>query len=287
MDADIAALIAREVVEATLGGPPRVVATLIRVSSDREDLLGAKMLLRPDGSRLGSLDGGLLEEAVAADGLSALTAGQRRAVQALHYTVDGRRVHRLEAQPHAGYQVMMEMAESLPVLLIVGAGHIGQSLAKIGAHVGFSVAVLDDRPDYANRERFPDAHQVLCADLVDSLRSFPITPNTSIVLVSRGHKQDELSLREVVTSEAGYVGMIGSRRRVSAVLQHLANEGFPIEALEGVRTPIGLDIGAETPEEIAVSIIAEIIQARRGGSRRPMSAQRRAKIRSRASGRAP
>jgi xanthine dehydrogenase accessory factor len=109
---------------------------------------------------------------------------------------------------------------------------------------------------------------------VESLRQFPIDSNTYVVLVSRGHKQDELALREVATSNAAYVGMIGSRRRVTAVLQHLAHDGLPQEAVERVRTPIGLDIGAETPEEIALSIIAEVIQARRGGSGRPMGERR-------------
>jgi xanthine dehydrogenase accessory factor len=118
------------------------------------------------------------------------------------------------------------------------------------------------------------ADRVMCGDFTQLLAEFPITQTTYIVLVSRGHKQDETALRAVVTRDARYVGMIGSRRRVATVLRHLAEEGYPIEALERVYTPIGFDIGAETPEEIAVSIMAELIAVRRGGSGRPMREHR-------------
>ena len=267
-----------EAVAAAAGGSPVVVATLIRVPAGGLPpggrSLGVKVLVRRDGSRLGDLGGGPFEEAVAADALTAFSAAPRPAVQALYYTSEGERVRRLETQPDAACQVMLEVVEARPVLLVVGAGHIGQSLTRLGGYVGFSVTVLDDRPDFANRERLPEADRILCGDLVESLRGFPIDSNTYVVLVSRGHKEDELALREVVTSSAAYMGMIGSRRRVTAVLQHLAHDGFPQEALERVRTPIGLDIGAETPEEIAVSIIAEVIKARRGGTGRPMGERR-------------
>jgi len=274
----VAAQIAAEAVAAAAGGSPVVVATVIRVPAGGPPpggrSLGAKMLVRPDGSRLGDLGGGPFEEAVAADALAALSAVPRSAVQALYYTSGGERVRRPEAQPDAAYQVMLEVVEARPVLLVVGAGHIGQSLTRLGEYAGFSVTVLDDRPDFASRQRLPEADRILCGDLVESLRGIPIDSNTYVVLVSRGHKQDELALREVVTASAAYVGMIGSRRRVTTVLQHLAHDSFPQEALEQVRTPIGLDIGAETPEEIAVSIIAEIIQARRGGTGRPLGERR-------------
>jgi xanthine dehydrogenase accessory factor len=166
---------------------------------------------------------------------------------------------------------MLEVVEATPVLLVVGAGHVGQALTRIGEYVGFSVAVLDDRPEFASRERLPGADHVLCGDPVENLRGFPIDANTYVVLVSRAHLLDEQALREVVTSNAAYVGMIGSRRRVTAVLRRLADDGFTRETLDRVRTPIGLDIGAETPEEIAVSIVAEIIQTRRGGTGRAMA----------------
>jgi xanthine dehydrogenase accessory factor len=122
------------------------------------------------------------------------------------------------------------------------------------------------------------ADRVICGDLVEELRRFPIDGATYIVLVSRGHKQDETSLLEVAASDAAYVGMIGSQRRVSTVLTHLARAGVPREALERVHTPIGLDIGAETPEEIAVSIVAELIEVRRGGTGTRLSQLRKVRI---------
>ncbi len=256
--------IAREVVRAAQGSPPVAVATVIRAPEGARPAAGEKLLVRPDGSRLGSLGGGPLEEAVASHTRDAVTALPRIHFQSLLYRADGTRVDRSEAGPDE-FEVMIEVTERPATLLIVGGGHVGQSVATIGELVGFSVAVLDDREAFANAERFPMADRVLCGDLVEELRRFPIDPNTYIVLVSRGHRQDEVSLRQVVTSDAAYIGMIGSRRRVGTVLSHLAREGYPKEALDRVHTPIGLDIGAETPEEIAVSIIAEIVAVRRGG----------------------
>jgi xanthine dehydrogenase accessory factor len=266
------------VVRAAQGGTPVAVATVIRAPEGARPAVGEKLLVRADGSRLGSLRGGALEESVAADSHAALTRLPRKRTESLFYRADGTRLRRLEAEPDE-FEVMIEVTERPATLLIVGGGHVGQSIATTGAHVGFSVAVLDDREAFANPERFPMADRVICGDFVKELRRFPIDASTYVVLVSRGHKQDELSLREVVTSGAAYVGMIGSRRRVGTVLTHLEREGYPREALSRVHTPIGLDIGAETPEEIAVSVVAEIIAVRRGGSGERMSDARRTKLR--------
>ena len=261
---------------AAQGGPGVAVATVIRAAQGASPAVGEKLLVRADGSHLGSL--AALEEALAADAHAALTRLPRTLVESNLYRADGTRLQRAEAGQD-GFEVMIEVTERPATLLIVGGGHVGQSIATIGAHVGFSVAVLDDREAFANQERFPMADRVICGDFAEELRRFLIDANTYIVLVSRGHKQDELSLREVVSSEAAYVGMIGSRRRVGTVLTHLAREGLDRQALERVHTPIGLDIAAETPEEIAVSIIAEIVSVRRGGGGGKMSEVRRAKIR--------
>jgi xanthine dehydrogenase accessory factor len=263
--------IALEVLRAARGGDSIGIATVITAPEGDALSPGTKLLLRADGSRVGSLGAGPLEEAVAEDVHAALTRVPREAVQALYYRPDGATVHRLEAKEDAQtYEVMVEVIEAPVTLLIVGGGHIGLSLATIAAHVGWSVAVLDDRASFANEERFPMADKVMAGDFHEHLGSFDIGPTTYIVMVSRGHKQDETALRQVVTRGAAYVGMIGSKRRVSTVLRHLAEEGYPIEALERVYTPIGYDIGAETPEEIAVSIMSELISVRRGGSGRPM-----------------
>jgi xanthine dehydrogenase accessory factor len=270
VDDDSARQIALEVLRAARGSGSIGIATVI-VAPEGEPVSGTKLLLHADGSRVGSLGGGALEDAVAEDVLTALTRVPRESVQALYYRPEGERMHRLEAREDAQtYEVMVEVIEAPVTLLIVGGGHIGLSLATIAAHVGWSVAVLDDRATFANAERFPMADKVMVGDFHEHLGGFDIGPTTYVVMVSRGHKQDETALREVVTRGAAYVGMIGSKRRVSTVLRHLAEEGYPIDALERVYTPIGYDIGAETPEEIAVSIMAELIAVRRGGSGRPM-----------------
>jgi xanthine dehydrogenase accessory factor len=259
--------ILEEVMAAREGGSSVVVATVIQSPADAPVLVGAKLLLRQDGSTLGSLGGGPLEEAVLADAREAL---RRHAVESPFYAADGSRLSRREAEGRAAYQVMLEAHEPPATLLIVGGGHIGKALATIGDLCGSSVVVVDDRPEYANQERFPEADRVICADFTEALREFPIDSNTYIVTVTRGHRHDEMALRQVAESPAAYVGMIGSRRRVRAVLRHLIDDGLDPEAVARVHTPIGLDIGAETPEEIAVAIMAEVIQARRGGSGQPM-----------------
>jgi xanthine dehydrogenase accessory factor len=248
-----------------------VVATVIAAPEGTSPAPGTKLLIRRDGSSAGSYGGAAFEQTVIEDSVAAMNEFPRRPVQALYYESEGTRVHRLEARGGANaYEVMIEIIEAPVTLLIIGGGHIGLSLATIGEHVGFSVAVMDDREMYANAERFPMADKVMAGDFTTMLADFPIGLNTYIVMVSRGHKQDETALRAVVSRGAGYVGMIGSKRRVSTVLRHLAEEGFDLETLERIYTPIGFDIGAETPEEIAVSIMAEIIAVRRGGSGRPM-----------------
>ena len=266
MTGDIAARIAEEVLSARRGGQPVLVATVIAAPDGAAVPVGAKLLVRPDGSVQGALDGGLLDAAVRSE---AADAFRRHGVDSLFFALDGARLTRQQAETQSSYQVMLEVHESPATLLIVGGGHIGKALAIIGNLCGFSVAVVDDRPEYADPERFPEADQVLCGDFVETLRSFPIDASTYVVCVTRGHRQDEVSLRQVVSSTAAYVGMIGSKRRVAAVLQHLIEDGADPEAVARVHTPIGLDIGAETPEEIAVAIMAEIILGRRaqGGGR--------------------
>ncbi|HEU0075802.1 MAG TPA: XdhC/CoxI family protein [Dehalococcoidia bacterium] len=268
---DVSREISAEVLRTAREGPPVAVATIIAAPEGADPGAGAKMLVRKDGGNLGSFGGAAFERTVVEDCLAAMDEFPRRPVQALYYQPEGARIHRLEARGGAeAYEIMVELVEAPVTLLIIGGGHIGLSLATIGEHVGFSVAVMDDREMYANAERFPMADFVKHGDFTEMIAEFPIGTNTYIVMVSRGHKQDETALRAVIDRGAGYVGMIGSNRRVSTVLRHLAEEGLPLEALERVYTPIGFDIGAETPEEIAVSIMAEIIMAWRGGTGKQM-----------------
>ena len=162
-------------------------------------------------------------------------------------------------------------------LVIVGAGHIAQPLSRIGALLGFRVTVVDDRPDFARRDRFPDADRIVVADFADPFGGIEIGPRSHVVLVTRGHRYDydcALALARA-GAEPAYVGMIGSRRRVRAAFELLAAEGFDEERLARIHAPIGLDIGAETPAEIAVAIAAEIVLATRGGTGEPLAERSR------------
>ena len=257
------ALILSEVAAALEGGPPVLISTVIASPLNAAAAVGAKMLIRPDGSKAGGLGDDMLESAVLAE---APDAFRRHSVETIYVDRSGQRLSRLQAAEGDVYQVMLEVHERPATLLIVGAGHVGRALATIGAMCGFSIEIVDDRAEYANAERFPEADRITCGRFDEVLDGYPIDANTYVVCVTRGHKHDETSLRLVAPTDAAYVGMIGSKRRVNAVLQHLVEDGIDPRAVERVHTPIGLDIGAETPEEIAVSIMAEIIRARRGGS---------------------
>jgi len=172
----------------------------------------------------------------------------------------------------AGVELYVERVLAPPELVIVGAGHIAVPLAAIGALLGWTVTVLDDRPEFARAERFPDADRVIVADFADPFAGIRVGPRTRLVLVTRGHRYDYDCLRALaeMQAEPAYVGMIGSRRRVRAAFEMLAGEGFDAERLARVRAPIGLDVEAQTPAEIAVAVAAEMIQAERGGSGRPL-----------------
>jgi xanthine dehydrogenase accessory factor len=162
-------------------------------------------------------------------------------------------------------------------LVVVGAGHIAQPLSRIGALLGFSVTVVDDRPDFARRDRFPDADRVVVADFADPFAGISIGSRSYVVLVTRGHRYDFDCVQALgrAGAEPAYVGMIGSRRRVRAAFEQLAAEGFDEERLARIHAPIGLDIGAETPAEIAVAIAAEMILATRGGTGEPLGERSR------------
>lgn len=219
---------------------------------------GARMLVERTGQRMGSLGDADLDDQVAA---FAAEAFSRHITQTLYVSPKGL----TDRVVHGATAIYMEVVEAKPVFLIVGGGHIGRALAKLADFVDFHVAVLDDREEFANAERIPWADEILCDDYEAALDRYPINSATYITLVTRGHKQDELSLRRCLGRGAAYLGMIGSKRRTSTVLRHLAEEGFDQAELDRVRTPIGLNIGAETPEEIAISIMAEVIMFRRGG----------------------
>lgn len=230
--------------------------TVVKATGDYAAALGRHALVWLDRDPLGSLNLGALEARVLADATKALT--QRRP-QMLTYA-DGQ------------VELFVEVQRRPPTLIIVGAGHIAQPLATLGKLIDFEVVVIDDRPQYANAERFPQADRVIAAPFRPTLRNWPIDADTFIVLVTRGHSHDVECLLEVLDSPARYIGMIGSKRRVQAVFDLLEQEqSVPREKFDRVYAPIGLDIGAESPAEIGVGIIAEIVKVYRGGRAQSLS----------------
>jgi xanthine dehydrogenase accessory factor len=272
VDESLPARIAQAILTASRDGPPLVSCSVIAAPEALgvAAAIGDKLLVFHDGATLGEIASGALAAAIRHEALAAIP---RHAVETAAFTPAGDRIDGRRAIEAAGdvIEVLMEVVEPAATLLVVGGGHVGRSVGEIGALLGMSVVVLDDREDYANTDRFPFADQVICGDFASELDAFPINANTYIVLVSRGHKVDELSLARVVTRGPAYVGMIGSKRRTRTVLEHLATDGIRADALARVFTPIGLDIRAETPEEIALAVLAEIVLVRRGGSGRPLS----------------
>jgi len=169
-------------------------------------------------------------------------------------------------------RVFLELHHPQPEMVIVGAGHLAQPLCTMGALLGLRVRILDDRPEFATRERFPEADEVRTVDFADPFREVPLHPWSHLVLVTRGHQYDYECLRKVMLTSPlpSYIGMIGSRRRVKATFQSLLDEGIPRSSLEQVRAPIGLDLGGETPSEIAIAVAAEIVHHQKGGTARPL-----------------
>ncbi|NIO07315.1 MAG: xanthine dehydrogenase [Deltaproteobacteria bacterium] len=240
-----------------------VLATVVNSSDSNRVEPGAKCLVRDGKISSGDIKDKALLSAIAEEARTRLKE-ERSKLISLDLSTGGGKV-----------DVYLDVMLTPPKLIVVGAGHIAVPLAKIAKLLDFHVTVIDDRILFANRERFPEADEVLVGEMSQTLKGITITPTTYIVLVTRGHVYDEPCLREVIHSPARYIGMIGSRRRVKACFHRFREEEkIAEEVIERVHAPIGLDIRAETPEEIAVSIIAELIQVRRGGKGGSLSASR-------------
>ena len=245
-------------------------ALVVGVSGSPE-LVGARVVVRQAKGGAKSLVGSF-GDAVLDDG--ALALGTQRLEE---HRASTKGLYELKSASGSTVQVYVEVHYPQPDLVIVGAGHIAQPLCSMGALMGFRVIVVDDRPDFATRERFPEAERIVRVDFMDPFADIPIHSTSHIVLVTRGHKYDFECLRHLLKTEVEppYVGMIGSRRRIRAAFSQLQGEGMPKDRLSRVRAPVGLDIGAETPVEIAVAVAAEIVLQWRGGTGVPLAEQER------------
>lgn len=249
-----------ELVQVKEEGAAAVLATVLEVGENGRVEPGEKCLIRDGRIRVGTIRHEGLLQSILKEAEVRLKE-ERSKLVALEVPTAGGKV-----------EIFFEVMSSPPRLIVVGAGHIAVPLVKFAKILDFHVTVLDDRILFANRERFPDADEILVGDMATTLKEMPVTPSTYIVLITRGHKYDEPCLREIIHSPAKYIGMIGSRRRTKACFQRFREEEkIAEEVIQRVYAPIGLDINTETPEEIALSILAEIIKVRRGGEARSLS----------------
>lgn len=242
------------------------VALLVVVDHPEAEQKSRRLLVTPSTTR-GSLGQPTLDEAARTRARSALDDRD----------ADQEGMLELEDAEERSVGVYMELHHPQPELVVVGAGHIAQPLCTIGSLLGCRVSILDDRPDFATRERFPEADRLLDVDFGDPFADIRIHRLSHLVLVTRGHKYDYQCLRRVLRADPqpAYIGMIGSRRRVRATWAQLMDEGIPRERIAAVHAPVGLDLGAETPGEIAVSVASEIVLQWRGGSGQPLREEER------------
>ena len=236
--------------------------------------VGAKMLVGETGKIAGGVGDAALDEQIIKQA-SAFLASR---VEARTYNVEDFAGDLTEWR---GARVLFERIGPAPHVVVCGAGHVGASLARLAHAVGYRVTLIDDRAEFVMRERFPETaiELVAAASWTDAVReAIGKGRGVAVAVVTRGHNEDEECLRAVVAALPDYVGMIGSRRRTNIVLDRLRETGVADSLLREVRAPVGLDIGAVAPEEVALAILAEIVAERRGGTGAPLSAWRREKV---------
>ena len=244
--------IGQKVLEAYDGGEPVALATVVSDESD-SGLLGAKLLLSVDGTVNGSLGSVTLDKKATEIAMRIADLG---AIES--FVTDD------------GLEIFIEGFTTPPTLIMVGGGHVGKATADLADSLGYTVQIVDDRNEFSNAERFPYANETIVTSYDDWAKHININVNTFVVVATRGHRYDDMALESALQTPARYIGLLGSRRKTLMIYQRLLAQGISVDRLKGVKSPIGLDIGALTPEELAVSIMSEIIMERRGGKGSPL-----------------
>jgi xanthine dehydrogenase accessory factor len=253
-----------EIVKLRQQGRRGAVATIVNVRGSIPSFKTAKMLVRDDGSIYGTIGGGCVEADVWQAAREVMESEKPRT---LTFNLNQDPKYDTGLVCGGTLDIFVEPVLPAALLYIFGAGHVAVNLYKVAQNAGFDVIVIDDREAYANRERFPAAQEVIAEDFEKAMAGLAPSESSYIVIVTRGHRDDMRCLRWAVQTRARYVGMIGSKRKTIAIYKELQKEGLAADLFQRVHAPVGLDIGAVTPEEIAVSITAELIAIRRHAER--------------------
>ena len=243
---------AQEIDSAYRGGPSVALASLVKAAGGGTTT-GAKLLIREDGTTDGTLGDPALDDDATARARKLMLHGRNDYVTAPD-----------------GAEYFLEAYTTPPQLVLCGGGHVSKAIAPVAATLGFRIFVTDDREEFANKDRFPEADMVVAKKPEEALAELPINANTFIVVVTRGHRYDNVALEAAAATPASYVGLMGSKRKTILIYEDLIRAGMSLDRIREIRSPIGLDIHARTPEEIAVSIMAEILMFRLGGTGVPM-----------------
>lgn len=245
-----------EVLRLRQQGRASAIATIVECKGSSPQKEGAKMLVRDDGSTVGTLGGGCLEAEVIQTARMAIKDGTPLTVPFELTEEEGGLV--------CGGTVLVYIEPNLldPHLVILGAGHVGKALSKLAHFAGFRVTVADDRAEFANRENYPDAQDLVVNSFERAFDGLHVDEQMFIVVATRGHNHDLEAVKAALGTRAGYIGLLGSRRKKAMLAKTLEREGFSSADVSRVIIPVGLDIGSVTPEEIAVSIMAQIIERR-------------------------
>ena len=243
---------AREIDAAYAGGPAVALAT-VTAMGDGAGRLGARLFIREDGSTEGTLGSPEMDREAMKRARDLMVHGKNEFVTM-----------------RDGPEFFVEAYTTPPQMVLCGGGHVSKAIAPLAATLGFRVFVTDDREEFANPDRFPEADIIVAEKPESALPQLPVNPNTFIIIATRGHRYDNVALEAAALTPAKYVGLLGSKRKTILIYEDLMRSGLPIERIREIRSPVGLDVRGRTPEEIAVSIMAEVLMFRLGGTGQPM-----------------
>jgi len=237
-----------EVIAAYEGGAPVSVASLMNVPDRSELVVGSKLLVRENGSTAGSLGDEKLDANAINEARRLMAMGKNDYITT-----------------ESGAEFFIEAYTTPPTLVLAGGGHVSKAISNIASTLGFRIFVIDDREEFSSAERFPEAEQTVVSDYGSAFEKLPIGTNSFIVIATRGHRYDASATASAMRTPASYVGLLGSKRKTILIYEELFAQGFTMDEVQAVRSPIGLDISARTPQEIALSIMSEIVGFRLGG----------------------